>query len=214
MEIVDNHRNKLHTLESRNLSLNKSLTIKKQILNDIVKDFKDFNEEEGAWLKQKGEVKDVSKHLFHIIEQKDEVLNDTFTLTEEVINLLGRKEIFRYRDKVSDFIVEVKKRLGPVCWYNITSIFNRKLNTGQVFRKEDEKFLTELKKVLNSVNMTTDEFELLFRMKRDSNNEFHQKKKKTLDQEINSLEVSFPDDLKDLKAPLKKLLVALKIWYK
>ncbi|CAB4390956.1 unnamed protein product [Rhizophagus irregularis] len=82
MEIVDNHHNKLHTLESRNLSLNKSLTIKKQILNDIVKD---FNEEEEAWLKQKGEVKDVSKHLFHIIEQKDEVLNDTFTLTEEVL---------------------------------------------------------------------------------------------------------------------------------
>ncbi|CAB4424514.1 unnamed protein product [Rhizophagus irregularis] len=194
MEIVDNHRNKLHTLESRNLSLNKSLTIKKQILNDIVKDFKDFNEEEGAWLKQKGEVKDVSKHLFYIIEQKDEVLNDTFTLTEEVLlNLLGRKEIFRYRDKVSDFIAEVKKDWGL---------------------EEDEKFLTELKKVLNSVNMTTDEFELLFRMKHNSNNEFYQKKMKTLDQEINSLEVSFPNDLKDLKAPLKKLLVALKIWYK
>ncbi|PKY38224.1 hypothetical protein RhiirA4_414000 [Rhizophagus irregularis] len=201
MEIVDNHRNKLHTLESRNLSLNKSLTIKKQILNDIVKDFKDFNEEEGAWLKQKGEVKDVSKHLFYIIEQKDEVLNDTFTLTEEVLlNLLGRKEIFRYRDKVSDFIAEVKKDWG--------------LFVGQVFREEDEKFLTELKKVLNSVNMTTDEFELLFRMKHNSNNEFYQKKMKTLDQEINSLEVSFPNDLKDLKAPLKKLLVALKIWYK
>ncbi|CAB5391851.1 unnamed protein product [Rhizophagus irregularis] len=176
MEIVDNHHNKLHTLESRNLSLNKSLTIKKQILNDIVKD---FNEEEEAWLKQKGEVKDVSKHLFHIIEQKDEVLNDTFTLTEEIM-----------------------------------SIFNRKLNTGQVIRKEDEKFLTELKKILNSVNMTTDEFELLFRMKRNSNNEFHQDEIKTLDQEINSLEVSFPNNLKDLKVPLKKLLVALKIWYK
>ncbi|CAB4390957.1 unnamed protein product [Rhizophagus irregularis] len=94
------------------------------------------------------------------------------------------------------------------------SIFNRKLNTGQVIRKEDEKFLTELKKILNSVNMTTDEFELLFRMKRNSNNEFHQDEIKTLDQEINSLEVSFPNNLKDLKVPLKKLLVALKIWYK
>ncbi|CAB4410831.1 unnamed protein product [Rhizophagus irregularis] len=140
-----------------------------------------FNKEEEAWLKQKGEVKDVSKHLFHIIEQKDEVLNDTFTLTEEVLNLLERKEIFRYRDKVSDFNVEVKKRLGPVCWNEIMSIFNRKLNTGKVIRKEDEKFLTELKKVLNSVNMITDEFELLFRMKRNSNNEFYQKKMKTLD---------------------------------
>ena len=108
MEIVDNYRNK------------------KQILNDIVKD---FNEEEGAWLKQKGEVKDVSKHLFHIIEQKDEVLNDTFTLTEEVLNLLGRKEIFRYRDKVSDFNVEVELRLGSVSWNKIMSIFNRKIES-------------------------------------------------------------------------------------
>ncbi|CAG8467608.1 uncharacterized protein OCT59_014037 [Rhizophagus irregularis] len=178
MEIVDNHYNKLHTLESRNLSLNKSLTIKKQILNDIVKD---FNEKKGAWLKQKGEVKDVSKHLFHIIEQKDEVLNDTFTLTEEVLNLLGRKEIFHYKDKVSDFNVEVEQRLGSVCWNKIMSIFNRKLNTEQVIRKEDEKFLTELKKVLNSVNMTTNEFELLFRIKRNSNNKFHQDEMKTLD---------------------------------
>ncbi|PKB96334.1 hypothetical protein RhiirA5_435003 [Rhizophagus irregularis] len=147
-------------------------------------------------------------------QQKDEVLNDTFTLTKEVLNLLGRKEIFRYRNKVSDFNVEVEQRLGSICWNKIMSIFNRKLNTGQAIRKEDEKFLTELKKILNSVNMITDEFELLFRMKRNSNNKFHQDEIKTLDQEINSLEVSFPNNLKDLKTPLKKLLVALKIWYK
>lgn len=57
------------------------------------------------------------------------------------------------------------------------------------------------------------EFKLLFRIKRTSNNEFHQEKKKTLDQEIDSLEVDFPNEIKDLKVPLRKLLLALKLWW-
>ncbi len=107
----------------------------------------------------------------------------------------------------------MKIRLGFDHWGKIMSIFNRKINTGMTFNKEDEIYLTHLKNVLKEVNITTDEFELLLRMKRLSNNEFHQDTTKTLDQELDSLEVSFPDELKDFKDPLKKLLFALKIWW-
>lgn len=57
------------------------------------------------------------------------------------------------------------------------------------------------------------EFELLLRLKRTSSFEFHQNKEKTLDQEINDLEISFPEELKYYKSPLRKLLLALRMWY-
>ena len=200
MEIVD----ELNEFKSRNLSINNSLAT-------IIKDSNE-KEKKGTWIKQE-EFKDVSKHLIFIVEQKDKVINNTFILTEDVLKLLRKKEILRYRNKVSDFNYEVKIRLGFDHWGKIMSIFNRKINTGMTFNKEDEIYLTHLKNVLKEVNITTDEFELLLRMKRLSNNEFHQDTTKTLDQELDSLEVSFPDELKDFKDPLKKLLFALKIWW-
>ncbi len=200
MKIVD----ELNEFKSRNLSINNSLAT-------IIKDSNE-KEKKGTWIKQE-EFKDVSKHLIFIVEQKDKVINNTFILTEDVLKLLRKKEILRYRNKVSDFNYEVKIRLGFDHWVKITSIFNRKIITGITFNKEDEIYLTHLKNVLKEVNITTDEFELLLRMKRLSNNEFHQDTTKTLDQELDSLEVSFPDELKDFKDPLKKLLFALKIWW-
>jgi hypothetical protein len=89
--------------------------------------------------------------------------------------------------------------------------FNRKINKGKTFKNKDNKYLTELKNILDKVDITIVEFELLFRTKRTSNYEFHQDKTKTLDQEIDSLEVAFSNELKDLRVPLKKLLLALKI---
>mgnify|MGYP006176443551 CR=1 FL=1 len=55
-----------------------------------------------------------------------------------------------------------------MCTYNFFQI----LYTG-----EDYKYFTKLKEVLNKVNVITVEFELLFRMKRNSNYEFHQDRK-------------------------------------
>jgi len=109
METIDNFYNELNTFKSRNSPLIKSLTAKKELLNDIIKD--SGEEEERTWIQQK-EIKDCSKHLIQIVERKDEVMNDTFTLTERILKLLKRKEILRYRDRVSDFNHEVRRRLG------------------------------------------------------------------------------------------------------
>ncbi|RIA93639.1 hypothetical protein C1645_803976 [Glomus cerebriforme] len=68
VNILDKIKRSLVILvRDRNLSLNKSLTTKKQILNDIIRDSDEKDEEEeGAWIKQKEEVKDVSKHLISL----------------------------------------------------------------------------------------------------------------------------------------------------
>lgn len=84
------------------------------------------------------------------------------------------------------------------------TIFNRKIYTGKEFKKDDNKYLTKLKKVLDKVNITKVEFELLFKMKHTSNNEFYQNEIRTLEQDLKNLNVDFPNDLKDLKVPLKK----------
>ncbi|GBB87884.1 hypothetical protein RclHR1_14390004 [Rhizophagus clarus] len=210
MEIVNNYYNELNILKAKDLSLKKPLTTKLDILHDILEN---SEETEENWVKQKDDIKGASKHISLIVEQKNEIINDIFPLTESALELLKRKEILQYRDKVGDFNNEVEKRLGFQSWKEISTIFNRKINTNKNFRREDEKYLTELKKVLEKVNIDLTEFELLFRLKRTSNFEFHQDKEKTLDQEINDLEISFPKALKYYKSPLRKLLLALRMWY-
>lgn len=88
MEIV------LNTLKAKDLSLKKPLTTKLDILHDILENSE--KETEGNWVKQKVDVKGASKHLSLIVEQKNKVINDTFTLTESILELLKRKEILRY----------------------------------------------------------------------------------------------------------------------
>ncbi|PKC71820.1 hypothetical protein RhiirA1_453090 [Rhizophagus irregularis] len=122
-----------------------------------------------------GKDKDISIHLIQLFEQKNKVINNTFILTENVLKLLRRKELLCYRDKVR-----------------------------KEFKKDDNKYLTKLKKVLDKVNITKVEFELLFKMKHTSNNEFYQNEIRTLEQDLKNLDVDFPNDLKDLKVPLKK----------
>jgi hypothetical protein len=60
--------------------------------------------------------------------------------------------------------------------------------------------------------MSLEEFELLFRLKKESNLEFHQNKIQTLDEAKKNLETEFPEDLKDFKNPLRKLINALESW--
>ncbi|GBB96630.1 hypothetical protein RclHR1_00280022 [Rhizophagus clarus] len=210
MENVDTYYRELNTFEARDLSLKKSLKVKKELLNNI---FKNPEEEEGAWIKQKDDVENISKHIVLIAKQKDEIINDTFALTESALKLLKRKEVLCYRDKVGDFNNEVKKRFTRDDWGEIMSVFNRKINTNKNFRKVDEKYLIKLKVVLKEVDIDLEEFELLLRLKRTGNYEFYQDKAKTLDQEIEDLEISFPEELEYFKSPLKKLLLALKVWY-
>ncbi|PKY49592.1 hypothetical protein RhiirA4_465641 [Rhizophagus irregularis] len=56
---------------------------------------------------------------------------------------------------------------------------------------QEEKNLKKTMKVLHKVDITKVEFELLFRMKCTSNNEFHQNEIRTLEQNLKSLDVDF-----------------------
>ncbi|RIA84445.1 hypothetical protein C1645_742320 [Glomus cerebriforme] len=200
MEIVTNYRTEFNQLKTRNASIGKTFeTIKRGILDEI------FDSDRN----DKDEDKD---NLIQLFEQKDKVMNTTFILTENVLKLLQRKELLRYRDKVNIFNKEVKKRLGSDTWSEVLSIYNKKIYGGIEFKKDD-KYLRELEKVLDKVNMTKVELEALIRMKHTSNDEFHQNEIKTLEEDLESLDVDFPNDLKYVKVPLKKLLLALKIWW-
>ncbi|RGB24018.1 hypothetical protein C1646_676688 [Rhizophagus diaphanus] len=103
--------------------------------------------------------------------------------------------------------------------------FNKKelteINMGQELRLkyqnqnkvgEYDECLSNLKKILSELKISLEEFELLFRLKNESNLEFHQDKIKTLDEAKKDLETDFSDDLKEFKNPLRKLINALESW--
>lgn len=71
---------------------------------------------------------------------------------------------------------------------------------------------TEVKEYFNWRKMSFEEFELLIRLKKEGNFEFYQDKIKTLDEAKKDLKPDFPEDLKDFKIPLKKLINALEGW--
>lgn len=103
--------------------------------------------------------------------------------------------------------------MGFVDYYRIVDAFDMKIyNNKDDFGKEYDECLSKLKKILSEVKISLEEFELLFRLKKESNLEFHQDKIKTLDEVKKDLETDFPDDLKEFKNPLKKLINALESW--
>src|SRR3954447_2951697 len=94
------------------------------------------------------------------------------------------------------FNSKIKKKLGFDNYYRIVDAFNMKIFNKKVdFEKEYDDCLSNLKKVLKEFKMSIEEFELLFRLKRESNLEFHQNKIQTLDEAKKDLETEFPEDL-------------------
>jgi hypothetical protein len=152
--------------------------------------------------------------VLQITEQQNKLTSDTFVLTENILSKLKRKEILRFRDKVSALNNEIKARLGfNDYWVRIVNAFNRKIYQNKVdFRKEDDECFSKLKNIIGEVKISLEEFELLIRLKKESNIEFYQDKIITLDEAKRDLEIDFPEDLKDFKSPLKKLINALEYW--
>ncbi|CAB5379353.1 unnamed protein product [Rhizophagus irregularis] len=152
---------------------------------------------------------------FNQLKTRNTSISKTFVTTKEEI----LDEIFRDSDgkdkDISIHLIQLFEQKDKVInnIFILTENVLKKIYTGKEFKKDDNKYLTKLKKVLDKVNITKVEFELLFRMKRTSNNEFHQNEIKTLEQNLKNLDVDFPNDLKDLKVSLKKFLLALKIWW-
>ncbi|GBC41581.2 hypothetical protein GLOIN_2v1764869 [Rhizophagus irregularis DAOM 181602=DAOM 197198] len=141
---------------------------------------------------------------FNQLKTRNASISKTFVTTKEEI----LDEIFRDSDgkdkDISIHLIQLFEQKNKVINNTFILTENVKIYTGKEFKKDDNKYLTKLKKVLDKVNITKVEFELLFKMKHTSNNEFYQNEIRTLEQDLKNLDVDFPNDLKDLKVPLKK----------
>ncbi|POG80089.1 hypothetical protein GLOIN_2v1764869 [Rhizophagus irregularis DAOM 181602=DAOM 197198] len=143
---------------------------------------------------------------FNQLKTRNASISKTFVTTKEEI----LDEIFRDSDgkdkDISIHLIQLFEQKNKVInnTFILTENVLKKIYTGKEFKKDDNKYLTKLKKVLDKVNITKVEFELLFKMKHTSNNEFYQNEIRTLEQDLKNLDVDFPNDLKDLKVPLKK----------
>ncbi|CAB4474484.1 unnamed protein product [Rhizophagus irregularis] len=169
MELDTSYYNDLDTHKNKNASLLNSITFNKKELTEtnMINEINKTNFIYDELLEANGELNTRSKLVLQITEQQNKIANNTFTLTENILNDFG---------------------------------------------KEYDECLSKLKKILSEVKISLEEFELLFRLKKERNLEFHQDKIKTLDEVKKDLETDFPDDLKEFKNPLKKLINALESW--
>ncbi|CAI2179007.1 7894_t:CDS:1 [Funneliformis geosporum] len=216
MNNFNNFHDILRNLMFNNTNYKNSLEDKSKVQEMLFKNItEDFDEE--AWDKCRGNVEkleDVSKQILHITEPQNVTTSDTFTLTEEILNLLKTKEdLSCYRDWISCFIGEVVKKVDHETWFYVAAAFNRKIKLEKSdFRQNEKIYITRIENILKDVQMTISEFELLMRMKMISNVEFHKSKTQTMKEAKEQLD-SLSNELKDFKPPLKKLFNALeKYW--
>ncbi|CAB4438359.1 unnamed protein product [Rhizophagus irregularis] len=215
MDLVTSYYSDLDTYKNKNESFLNSITFNKKELTEknMINEINKTNFINDELLEANGELNTRSKLVLQITEQQNEIANNTFTLTENILSKLKRKEILSFRDKISAFNIKIRIKLGFVDYYRIVDAFNMKIyNNKDDFGKEYDECLSKLKKILSEVKISLEEFELLFRLKKESNLEFHQDKIKTLDEVKKDLETDFPDDLKEFKNPLKKLINSLESW--
>ncbi|CAB4475966.1 uncharacterized protein OCT59_018005 [Rhizophagus irregularis] len=138
---------------------------------------------------------------FNQLKTRNASISKTFVTTKEEI----LDEIFRDSDgkdkDISIHLIQLFEQKNKV----INNTFILTENVLKLLRRKELLcYRDKLKKVLDKVNITKVEFELLFKMKHTSNNEFYQNEIRTLEQDLKNLDVDFPNDLKDLKVPLKK----------
>lgn len=81
------------------------------------------------------------------------------------------------------------------------------------FRSRDKEYISQLESILDEVQMSIDEFKKLYKMKNESNIEFHDQAKNLPEAEKRFATMQFPDQMKEYEEPLKKLFKALKTWY-
>jgi hypothetical protein len=113
MDLVTGYYNDLNTYKNENASLLNSITFNKEELaktNDINKINK-TNFTYDDLLEANEELYTHATLVLQITEQQNEIINNTFTLTEDILSKLKRKEILRFRDKISAFNNIIKKRL-------------------------------------------------------------------------------------------------------
>ncbi|RIA81330.1 hypothetical protein C1645_837185 [Glomus cerebriforme] len=214
MDFVTGYYNDLNTYKNENASFltttfNEEKLMKTSNINKINKMTFSYDN----LLEANKELYTHATLVLQITKQQNEITNNTFTLTEDILSKLKRKEILRFKDKISAFNNIIKRKLGFDDYHGIVQAFNMKIYNNKVdFGKEYDDYLLNLKKILKEVKMSLEEFELLFRLKKESNFEFYQNEIQTLDEAKKDLETEFSEDLKDFKNLLRKLINALESW--
>jgi len=100
-------------------------------------------------------------------------------------------------------------------WAKLMGAFDEKTASEKVnFRSQDKEYISQLEVILDEIQMSIDDFEKLYKMKNESNVEFHDQAN-TLAEARNRFEkMQFSSEMKQYEEPLKKLYEALKMWYR
>lgn len=109
MDLVTSYYNDLDTHKNKNASLLNSITFNKKELTEtnMINEINKANFIYDELLEANGELNTRSKLVLQITEQQNEIANNTFTLTENILSKLKRKEILRFRDKISAFNIKI-----------------------------------------------------------------------------------------------------------
>ncbi|RHZ65125.1 hypothetical protein Glove_319g53 [Diversispora epigaea] len=209
----DLHRN-YTGLKLKNSTIQKSLTGKRQVQETLLKNMAK-NIESTQWDQCVMNVEKLNENtiqMHEMMERQNDLLENTFSITEEILNKLNSKETLScFRDWITYFIEEVEEKLGSDTWRKVNSAINFKIRKGN-FGRRDKRYISQLEKILEEVGMNVKEFELLMIMKKRSNSEFHRGENQSKEEALEQLDTLFPDEFKDFKDPLKKAIEAIDRW--
>ncbi|RIA96748.1 hypothetical protein C1645_733009 [Glomus cerebriforme] len=158
--------------------------------------------------------------ISEIMEDQNKVIGDTHELTKKVIDSLKSKEIYCLRDWISRLFTQVKLRYNAPNndvrgWTRLMSAFDQKIVCEKVnFRSQDIEYISQLRITLDEIQMSIYDFELLYKMRQESNVEFHDQVRTLAEAEERFERMQFSNKMKQYEEPLKKLFESLRIWYR
>ncbi|GBB99853.1 hypothetical protein RclHR1_36590002 [Rhizophagus clarus] len=153
------------------------------------------------------------KRVTSMMEQRNGITQDLFILTNRLLKKAENSEALRgYRDWISYFCKAMKKELGANVWTDVQFAVYRKIRGEKLnYVHSEQECISRLTKVLEDIDMSLQDFELLILMKIKSNKEFHGDELETVAQAKERLQ-KFPGEMTCFKEPLLKLFNACDIW--
>ncbi|CAB4477239.1 unnamed protein product [Rhizophagus irregularis] len=221
---ADSYRENFDNLKNRTSAINKRLKAESKEHKKSIQSMRgdNFNNNCDGCITSKTNVEGLDTNfgrIFAIMEDQNKIIGDTHKLMENVIDSLKSKEIYCFRDWINKFFNQVEQRYDAPNddlrgWKKLIGAFDQKTSLGKVdFRNKDKEYISSLKSTLDKVQMSIDDFEKLYKMKEESNSEFHDQAKTLAEAESRLKMIQFPDQMKEYEESLKKLFEALKIWY-
>jgi len=234
MKNIDNNhvnfQSNLENLKLKNKLHGKELDMKCQnqekIYNNISMDLNGQDWE--RCLSNFEELNNNSKDMRQMMKTQNEIVQDTFSLTENILisleNTSKQKQILRYNDWVVTLIDEIIVPGlgvgGRDAWIKISNAYTRNMSQNTIDFEyfeykddEEEQLFEQLEDILDKVNMTIEDFDWLIKLNKMRNAEFHINAQ-PIDEAKKQLEMPFPDDFECYKEPLKKALDAIETQWK